>query len=238
MFQDLSALVLAAGFGTRLKPITNDTPKCLVKVRGKPILERWLYKLAACGCSNVIINTHHHADQVHEFVQQFNSGTAMNITCSYEHEILGTAGSLMANRRSLCGKYNLLIHADNDTSFDLRELLDAHINRPQGCLLTMLTFNSECPSQCGIVSIDDRGIVREFHEKVTDPPGHRANAAIYVFDSELFDFLDIMNEAMFDFSVDVIPRLLGKIFAFHTDKCLLDIGTMQNLNRANQSNNA
>ena len=184
------------------------------KGRGKPILERWLNKLDSCGCSNVIINTHYHAEQVHEFVQRFKPNNPMNIKCMHEYEILGTAGALMANRKYLHSKYNMLIHVDNDTSFDLEKLLYAHKYRPQECLLTMLTFNSEHPSECGIVSVDDRGIVREFHEKVANPPGNRANAAIYIFDQKLYNYLDHFNDEFFDFSVDVIQNYWAKFLLF------------------------
>ena len=126
----------------------------------------------------------------------------------------------------------MLIHSDNYTDFNLKELLKKHIERPSGCLLTMLVFETQNPSLCGIVETDEKGIVRNFHEKEKSPPGNLANGAIYVFDKEFLSWLNKNFENSNDFSNEIIPALLGKIYTYKTNSLFLDIGTIENLKLA------
>ena len=231
MTQPIRALLLAAGFGTRLRPLTLTTPKCLVPIGGRPLLERWLQSLEACGCSDALVNTHYLADQVQAFLEKRPKST-MNIQSSYEPELLGTAGTLLANQSFFEGSTGLLIHADNATNFDLKELINAHHQRPKECLLTMLTFDTKNPQSCGIVEIDEQGVVEAFHEKVEHPPGNRANGAVYAFDWQSIQELNSLNPSAHDLSTEVLPRLVGKIATFHTRSHFLDIGTPANLSKA------
>jgi mannose-1-phosphate guanylyltransferase len=233
MSQTLRALLLAAGLGTRLRPITDHTPKCLVEVAGEPLLGRWLRQLEAAGCEAVLINTHHLADQVESFLQQ-RAPSAMRVQTIHEPELLGTAGTLLANRAFFDGATGLLIHADNAMAGDLQGLLGAHAARPSECLLTMLTFRTDQPRSCGIVATDGRGVVTAFHEKVADPPGTCANGALYAFDGAFLDRLGCMQPQLSDFSTEVIPTLMGRIYTWHTHQTYLDIGTPAALAAAHQ----
>jgi mannose-1-phosphate guanylyltransferase len=228
MNRPLRALLLAAGLGTRLRPFTLHTPKCLAPIGGKPLLAHWLSKLEAAGCEAVLINTHHLADQVDEFVQNWPQ-TAMAIETVHEPELRGTAGTLLAHQTFFEGATGLLIHADNAMAADLADLLLAHAQRPKHCLLTMLTFTTSTPSSCGIVETDTTGVVSAFHEKVADPPGNRANGALYAFDAEFLAFAEQMSKPTNDFSTEVIPALMGRIHSWHTTEPYLDIGTAETL---------
>ena len=225
------ALLLAAGFGTRLRPITLSTPKCLVNVAGEPLLGRWLRQLESAGCESVLINTHYLADQVIDFLDNRPSST-MRVVTTYEPHLLGTAGTLITNQSFFEGSTGLLIHADNAMAGDLQDLLNAHHERPSDCLLTMLTFLTDHPRSCGIVETDPLGVVTSFYEKVSDPPGNCANGALYAFDAELLGHLAEMSPPPSDFSTEVIPSLLGRIQTWQTDLPYLDIGTPDALDRA------
>ena len=96
----------------------------------------------------------------------------------------------------------------------------------------MLTFTTSTPSSCGIVEIDDRQIVQAFHEKMEKPPGNRANGALYAFEQDFLDHLNLMNQRPRDFSTEVIPELLGRIQTWHTHDAYLDIGTPEALTSA------
>ena len=222
--------MLAAGFGTRLRPLTLHTPKCLVLIGGQPLLAHWLNQLELIRTEAALVNTHYLADQVEDFLAGWQS--SMQLKSSHEPSILGTAGSLLANRTFFAGCTGLLIHADNFSQADLGQLLAAHNNRPIGCLLTMLTFTTQRPSSCGIVEIDSRGVVVGFHEKVVDPPGNRANGALYVFDQPFLDWLLINHPNANDFSTEVLPHGLGRIFTWHTELPYIDIGTPEALAEA------
>ena len=231
MTQPLHALLLAAGLGTRLRPITSHIPKCLVSIRGEPLLGRWLRQLELAGCESVLINTHYLAEQVEAFVRTWPAST-MTIVTVDEPELLGTAGTLLANKDFFAGATGLLIHADNAMLGDLNDFLVAHRQRQDCCLLTMLTFNTHTPSSCGIVEIDDKQVLQAFHEKTANPPGNRANAALYAFENDFLDHLNLMNTRPSDFSTEVIPKFLGRIQTCHTHDLYLDIGTPQALELA------
>jgi len=236
MSRPLRALLLAAGFGTRLRPLTLHTPKCLVTVNGEPLLGRWLHQLEQAGCEAVLVNIHYLAEQVEAYLQSWQSPT-MAVHTTLEPKLLGTAGTLLANQSFFSGCTGLLIHADNAMAEGLRPFLAAHHNRHAGSLLTMLTFNTATPSSCGIVELDDQLIVQGFHEKVMDPPSNRANGALYAFESPLLDHLNRMAPRPSDFSTEVIPRLMGRIQTWHTDQAYLDIGTPESLAIAQQLQN-
>ena len=233
MSKPLRALLLAAGLGTRLRPLTLQTPKCLVTIGGEPLLGRWLRQLEEAGCEAVLINTHYLADQVEAFLPERPS-VPMRVHTIHEPELLGTAGTLLANRSFFEGATGLLIHADNAMAGDLQGLLDAHAARPGQCLLSMLTFRTDQPRSCGIVATDARGVVTAFQEKVADPPGNCANGALYAFDPEFVEFLAGMQLAPSDFSTEVIPTLMGRIQTWHTEQPYLDIGTPQHLEAAQE----
>ena len=97
MTRSFRALLLAAGLGTRLRPITLHTPKCLVPIKGEPLLGHWLRKLEIAGCDSVLINTHYLADQVEAFLKGWQSST-MVVQTVHEPQLLGTAGTLLANQ--------------------------------------------------------------------------------------------------------------------------------------------
>ncbi len=225
------ALLLAAGLGTRLRPITNTIPKCLVEIGNKPILEIWLDKLSQAGCQDVLINTHYLADKVNTFLKN-KKYKNMKINTIYEPKLLGTAGTLIKNANFFSKENNnLLIHADNFTNVDVKKFHEFHINfsSPSENLLTMMTFRSNQPEKCGIVEVDTNGQVKNFYEKDSKNHGNIANAAIYCFNYDLIEFLLKSKIKLTDFSLDVIPLLIGKIKTYHTYQKIIDIGTKENL---------
>ena len=228
----LRALLLAAGFGTRLRPLTLKIPKCLVRINDKPILKYWLEKLESLNTESVLINTHYLHTQVDDFLKN-QSFSKIKVGQFYEKELLGTAGTLLANKSFFCDSIGLLIHADNFSSVNLNDFVKAHKNRPSHCLLTMLTFNTKTPSNCGIVEIDKDGVVVGFHEKASNPPSNKANGAIYAFDFEFIKWLEIHCPQASDFSTEVIPELIGRISTWHTNESFIDIGTPSSLYEAN-----
>ena len=224
------AILLAAGFGTRLKPLTDAWPKCLMPVHGRPLLEYWLDALRSAGVSRIIVNGHYKAEYVHTFIEHWDPGGL--ITFSYEPSLLGTAGTVRRHADALSERPVLLIHADNFTNVNLAELIDFHLyRRPKHCLMSMMTFDTSSPSTCGIVELDDHQVVVRFHEKVTNPPGTRANGAVYLLEPELVGWLYAQMN-LNDFSTEVIPQHLGKIAAWHHHGVHRDIGSVAALQAA------
>ena len=218
------AILLAAGLGTRLRPLTNNTPKCLVKVGGKPLLGHWIEYLDALNCESLLINTHYLSDQVENYISQI-SDLKMNIKLIYEEELLGTAGTLIANKSFFENYTGILIHADNYSEANLNDFLNAHYKRDNKCMLTMLTFATNKPESSGIIVKDVSNIMTEFHEKKKNPPGNCANGAIYAFENRFLSWLEKNHPKASDFSLDVLPHLINKVQTFHIRDLFIDIGT-------------
>ncbi len=223
----MRALLLAAGFGTRLRPITDHVPKCLVTIHGKPLLSYWLDTLFLNGFQKVLLNTHYLPQQVDEFVS--NSVWFDLIQIVFEPQLLGTAGTILKNRSFACENSLLVAHADNLTRFNVSDFIAAHINRSKDSVMTMMTFDTDVPKSCGIVKLDERGVVQEFHEKVANPPGTRANAAVYIIEPVVIDFIASLKKEICDFSTEVLPNFLGKIQTFHNTDYHRDIGNLESL---------
>jgi len=226
----MRALLLAAGMGLRLLPITATRPKCMVEINGRPLLDYWLELLFEAGIERALINTHWLADQVTNFVRA--SRWADRIDLVHEDELLGTGGTVLANRDWLQGKPFILAHADNLTDFDVRGFIAAHRARPAGHAISMLGFRTDAPRSCGILELDRRGTVIAFHEKVDDPPGNLANGAVYICEPEVVDTIAAIGRPVVDLSTEIIPRFIGRILCVETSGYHRDIGTPESLSRA------
>lgn len=226
------ALLLAAGFGSRLMPLTKNKPKCLMEINGIPLLEHWLRNLEKCGCNSVLINTHYLSDQVDNYLKK-RKKTSMKIEISYEKILLGTGGTLKKNLSFFENEIGILIHADNYTNLDLNELLKFHCNNTNSTILTMVTFLSDDPQNCGIVEINHKGILVDFVEKPKYPKSKLANGAIYLFDQRFVKEFKKLNNIS-DFSKDIIFKFKGRIQTWFTNDVLIDIGNPDSLKKARE----
>jgi mannose-1-phosphate guanylyltransferase len=229
----MKALLLAAGLGTRLQPLTDNVPKCLMEIDGKPLLEYWITMLYKNGVYPLLVNLHHRADKVANFIN--NSPYREFITTVYEKKLLGTGGTLLINQGFFDDEPKeplMLVHADNLSIFDVQAFVNSHKNRPAGCEITMMTFKTPTPHTCGIIETDEKGCVQAFHEKVVNPPGDVANGAVYIVEQSIFDYLASLNKDFIDFSPDVIPNFIGRINTFHNDVYHRDIGTIESYEAA------
>jgi len=229
----MKVILLAAGFGSRLKPITNYIPKCLVPIGGRALLDIWIKKLEEIKVKTIIINTHYLHLQVNNFIKKYHNNKKIKI--KYEKILLGTAGTLLKNIDLIKDSDCLLIHADNYCEDDLKKLIVAHKNRPKSCLLTMMVFKVTDSFLFGIVNIDKNRIVRNYFEKNKKAKGNLANAAIYVLSKKfLIKYKKEFKHAK-NFSTDVLPFCINKIYVYKTNNKLIDIGTLKNYNLANKS---
>ena len=227
----MRALLLAAGFGTRLRPLTDTIPKCLMLIHGRPLLQYWLDGLFADPrIERVLVNTHYLAPEVEAFVAA--STWRARVDLVHEAELLGTGGTILHNRSWLGAEPFFLAHADNLTDASPTTLIDAHLTGPNDVLLTMLAFRTPTPRSCGILelSADDR--VLAFHEKVAAPPGNLANGAIYMVEPAVMDWLAALGGPPIDLSTQVIPALIPHIRAVEHHGFFADIGTPEALAQA------
>lgn len=227
----MKAFLLAAGKGSRLKPYTDKHPKCLIPIHGVPLLKIWLDLLTTHGVTEMLINTHHHADEVVQFVEQIRSITPIVIKTVFEPQLLGSAGTLWQNRRFIDDQEEFIIaYADNLTNLNLTRMLDFHHQiQPLGGILTMGLIRASNPSACGIVTLDSSNKIINFVEKPDKPESNLANGGVYIAGRCIFDFLSkitMRQKGILDLGHDFLPQLVGRMYGFDiTPDYLKDIGT-------------
>jgi mannose-1-phosphate guanylyltransferase len=239
MDEPLKAFILAAGLGTRLKPLTNEVPKCLLPIGGKPLLQIWLEHLENHGINEVLVNTHWHHEKVESFLETWQKN--LRVLSFYEPKLLGSAGTILANRHWLKERLPfLIIYGDNLTNVDLSKMLAFH--RSHGLPFTLGVFRSKTPEQCGIAEIREDGLVTGFVEKPKEPKSDLAAAGVYVADQRIFSFFPEMAPDWqngptipMDLGFHVIPRLVGQMKAYLIKEFLMDIGTLRQYEEAQAS---
>jgi len=215
----MKAVLLAAGLGTRMGEITRTRPKCLLPVAGRPLLGRWLEQLARAGVAEALVNTHHLAPQVRDYLA--GARPPLPVRLAHEPELLGSAGTLAENRAFLAGESAfLVVYADNASTVDLRELVREH--RPESAA-TLGLFRVPDPERRGIVELDADGAVTAFVEKPPRPRGNLAWAGLLVGGPLLLDAIPA--ERPCDLGHHVLPRLLGRMRGTPIRGYHADVGT-------------
>jgi mannose-1-phosphate guanylyltransferase len=225
----VKAFLLAAGVGSRLRPITDTIPKCMVVIDDRPLLDVWLDAFGGAGVDEVLVNLHHLPDMVRRHVGA-RPGPPM-IRTFFEPELLGSAGTLAANRHWVDGEEMFLAcYADNLTDFDLRSLIDEH--GKHDAVATLTVFHSERPSAGGVVEVDGDGTVVSFVEKPTRPASDLTNAGMYAFHPSVLD--EITEPPPNDIGFHLLPRLVGRARAIPVEGYFRDIGTVEAYRRARE----
>ena len=231
MKKKIRALLLSAGFGTRLRPLTNKIPKCLVKINEESLLINWLNKLEIIGCDEVLINTHYLSSQVDIVIKNWDQ-KKLKVRTVYEEKLLGTAGTLRKNSKFFENSLGLLIHADNFTTLDLKKFLKSHYSRQEKCNISMVTFKTNNPCQCGIVEVDQNYVLKNYYEKVRNPPSNIANGALFAFEESFLNYFLSLPISYDNFSAQVVPLLKGKVQTYFTNNMFIDIGSPESLKLA------
>jgi mannose-1-phosphate guanylyltransferase len=223
----MKAFLLAAGVGSRLRPITDTVPKCMVPIDGQPMLDIWLDAFDRAGVDEVLVNLHHLPDAVRHHLAARAGGPA--VRTFFEPELLGSAGTLAANRAWVDGEEMFLAcYADNLTDFDLSSLVEAH--REGGAIATLTVFHSERPWAGGVVELDATGTVVGFEEKPAHPVSDLVNAGLYAFHPSVLD--EVGGPPPRDIGYDLLPRLTGRAKAVRVEGYFQDIGTIDAYERA------
>lgn len=224
----MKAFLLAAGIGSRLRPITDTVPKCMLDIDGRPLLDIWLDAFDRAGIDEVLVNLHHLPDVVRRHLNTRAGPPA--VRTFFEPELIGSAGTLAANRAWVAGEDMFLAcYADNLTDFDLRSLVQAH--REYRPIATLTVFHSERPSAGGVVELDAAGTMTSFAEKPSHPVSDLVNAGMYTFHPSV---LDEIGPPPSDIGYDLLPRLVGRARAVPVQGYLRDVGTIDAYERARQ----
>ncbi len=226
-------MLLAAGLGTRLRPLTYEVPKPLVPVVGTPVMEHIVKLLAEHGFDDVICNLHYFREQIE---RRFDDGSrwGLRLAYSYEAELLGTAGGVRNVRDHFGGETFLIISGDALTDIDLTALWQAHKER--GGIATLSLKRVDDPSQIGVVILGDDGRIQGFQEK-PDPAealSDLGNCGIYVMEPEIFDYFP--DKPFVDWALDVFPVLLAEdvpFFGHEISEYWNDIGNIKEFRQGN-----
>jgi len=233
-------MILAAGLGTRLRPITYGMPKPMVPVLNRPVMEHIARLLARHGFTETIANLHWFPDLIREY---FGDGSrfGLDLSYSFEEQLLGTSGGVR-NVREFLGDSFLIISGDALTDVDLAAMREVHESHDG--IATLATKRVEDTSQFGVAITDAEGRIQGFQEK-PDPSealSDLANCGIYMFRSEIFDFFPEPGTSkaagpgdppgFADWAMDVFPRLLEGDVPFYSheiDAYWNDIGNLEEL---------
>jgi mannose-1-phosphate guanylyltransferase len=226
----MKAFLLAAGNGTRLRPLTDRTPKCLLPIQNVPLLEIWLNNCKAAGITDVLVNAHAHTEAVRTFAAKQGSGVRLHI--AEEPQLLGSAGTLAGNRGFVAAENSFFVlYADVLTNVDLGPMLQFHEQHPLP--VTLGICHVADPTRCGIVGVDRDNIIQTFTEKPEQPAGNWAFSGVMIAGPKLFEFVSDHQPA--DIGFDLLPKMVGRMAAYKISEYLLDIGTMSNYQAAQQS---
>lgn len=229
----MKAMILAAGEGRRLRPLTLTRPKPMLPIGGRPLLEHNIRLLRAHGIREIAINLHYLPQAITDY---FGDGKKWDVALhySYEETLLGSAGALK-KIESFFDETSVVLYGDLFTTVNLEPLIERH--RALGAQVTMAVHEVDNPQEKGVVLLDDQGWVKRFVEK--PGPDHifsnLVNAGVYVLEPDVLSW--IPPGTPYDFGHHLFPWLLenGKRLAGHPiDDLLIDIGNPASYERAQQ----
>lgn len=202
----MKAIVMAAGKGTRLLPLTATRPKPMIPLMNEPMLDHMMKVLKAAGIDETIVLVDYLSDKI---VQHLGDGERMGVKVEYTTDNIrrGTAGAVKNASLTLKEPF-VVVSADVLTTINLRKLIDAHSS--SGTLITMALASVRDPSQYGVAITDDRNRITRFLEKPKreDAFSDLVNAGMYVCEPGVLEL--IPDETRFDFSRDLFPLMLSK----------------------------
>ncbi len=223
----MKAFLLAAGKGTRLQPLTFDTPKCLVPVCGRPLMDYWFDLFRVHGIDEVLINTSYLADKVVDFIRCNSPG--IKIKTTYEDNLLGSGGAIKKNWDFIENEEDFLIcYADNLTNLNLSDMIEFHNSHKKDFTLAVLKVPN--PEECGVIELDENSSILSFTEKPSNPATNLAFAGIMISNQALMNYFP--DQDSFDLGHDVLIKIAGKASGFIVTDYLLDIGTLEKLDKA------
>jgi NDP-sugar pyrophosphorylase family protein len=201
----MKAMILAAGEGTRLRPLTDNTPKVLVEINGKPILEHNINLARQYGVRDIIINVCYKSDQIMNYFQG-GAKFGVSIVYSREEELLGSAGGVKKVEKELTESF-FLLYGDNVTNCNLDNLLLAHQKNKTICTMAIhdMTKNKNSGIGRGRVLLNSDRSVKQFMENA-DEMSNLVSAGSYILEPEIFKY--IPEGQKYDFGWDVFPSLL------------------------------
>ena len=222
----MKAMILAAGVGSRLDPLTRNLPKPLVPIVNRPVMEHIIELLHQHGFNEIVVNIHYLGEQIETY---FGDGSRLGVRIhwSREDQLWGDAGSVKRMEEILRGDTFIVVGGDDLADIDLTKLINTH--KEKGALSTIALSLVDDPSEYGIVLTDENDRITKFLEK---PKGeaifsNQANTGVYVFEPEVFDL--IPKGTFYLFGKQLFPSMLAQgkpIFGHLTNSYWVDVGNL------------
>lgn len=230
----MKAMVMAAGVGTRLRPLTHFIPKPMIPIVNKPALEHTLELLKKHNFDEVIINLHFYPDMIRDY---FGDGRRYGIKIQYSQEkvLLGTAGGVKRAERHFNDTF-VVMSGDGLTDINLSKAVEFH--KKKKSLATMVLKKVDARFDYGVTLIDQYNRIEKFIEKPawSDVFANTVNTGIYIFEPEIFKY--IPKNKFYDFGREVWPLLLARkkpLFGYEMNSYWCDIGNLQEYKRAEKN---
>jgi NDP-sugar pyrophosphorylase family protein len=223
------AMVMAAGVGSRLDPLTQHIPKPLVSIANRPVMDILFERLLEISIKDVIANTHYLSEKIVQHYENNDLGINFNYVC--EKELSGTAGGVKKCQFFFNeGEDFLILSADGLSNADLKAGIESH--KKSGAIATIGIKKialEEIPN-FGVVVTNEKGVITQFQEKpsIKEAKSDFINTGIYIFNYKIFEF--IPENTFYDFAKNVFPDLMSKdleINTFQVDEYWSDIGTIE-----------
>lgn len=235
MSKNLKAMVMAAGMGSRLEPITLSMPKPLIPIMNTPLMDIILSDLRKIGVKDVISNTYYFADKIIDRYKKNNLG--INFNYIKEDALSGTAGGLKKCQHFFDeGEDFIVISGDILTNADIQKGIEIHKRTKAIATIGVKEIPHEDVPNFGVVVTDKSGYIKTFQEKpsLDEAKSNMINTGIYIFNYKIFDY--IPENTFYDFARDVFPKLLKEkeINTFKVDGYWSDVGTISQYKQAIQ----
>ena len=233
MGNGIKAMVMSAGMGSRLEPLTLAVPKPLVPVANKPVMSILFENLVDIGIKDVICNTYYLADQIIE--KYSNNNIGINFNYITEDTLSGTAGGVKKCQHFFDNDSTFVVlSADGLTNADIKKGIEIHQKSNAIATIGIKKIPKEEVSHFGVVVTDSDGFITEFQEKpsIEDAKSDFINTGIYIFDYKIFEY--IPENTFYDFAKNVFPKLLAEhsINTFEITEYWSDIGTLSQYKQA------
>lgn len=227
----MKAMIMAAGVGSRLMPMTVDIPKPMIPMGNRPLMENTVNLLEQNGFTELIANLHYQADVIGS---HFGDGSKFGVSMNYsrEDELKGTAGGVKNCEWFLDDTF-VIVSGDALTDVNLSELVEAHRNK--GALATIALKQVEDVQHFGVVITDESGKIQKFQEKPRpeEALSKMANTGIYVFEPEIFKYIPARQ--FYDFGKQVFPCLVkadAPFYGVEVDSYWCDVGNINTYRQA------
>lgn len=227
----MKAFIMAAGIGTRLRPLTYAIPKPLVPIVNIPVIGHLMYNLAKHNINNIVVNLHYYPNMITSYLC-YGENWNVKIKYSFEKKLLGTAGGVKFQEKFF-DKTFIVTSGDGLSDINFSKLIKFH--KEKKALATVVLKPIDARFDYGVVVLDQNNLIKNFYEKPSwgEIFSNLVNTGIYVFEPEVFKY--IPKNKFYDFGHNLLPKLINKslpVYGYVTNEYWCDVGNLSEYRKA------